>query len=90
MGLIRKLIAGKLVAKAVQKLNQKAAATTVASRPYAGRYIPATAGTMPAARTGIADKALAFYERNPKLVAGAATILMAAVAAGLSKGRRLR
>ena len=40
-----------------------------------------------ASRTGIAGKAVGFYEKNPKLVAGVATLLMAALAASLSKGR---
>ena len=86
MGLLGKLIAGKVMTKAVPKMNQKSAAAA-AARARQGQYIPAGA-RVPS--TGVADKALAFYERNPKLVASAATLLMAAVAASLSKGRKLR
>ena len=89
MRLLRNLIVGKVVAKAVKTLNQKAAATQATSRAYAGQYIPASASVGSVARSGIAGKAVAFYEKNPKLVAGAATLLLAALAASLSKGRKL-
>jgi hypothetical protein len=84
MGLLGKLIAGKVVAKAVQKVKQKEAL-----RAQQGQYIPAGASVARPPAT-IAGKAVAFYEKNPKLVAGAATLLMAALAASLSKGRGLR
>ena len=82
MGLVRKLIAGKVVAKAVKTLKQRNA-SAAALRARQGQYIPA--GT--AARTGLADRAVEIYEKNPKLFAGAATLIMAALAASLSKGR---
>ena len=85
MGLLGKLIAGKVVAKAVQKVKQKNAAEL---RARQGQYIPAGSDVLPAGRTDLATKAVSFYEKNPKLVAGAATLLMAALAASLSKGRR--
>ena len=89
MGLLGKLIAGKVVAKAVQKVKQREAAAQLAAvRAQHGQYIPA--GTNVATGTTLAGRAVGFYERNPKLVAGAATLLMAALAAGLSKGRKLR
>ena len=88
MGLLGKLIAGKVMGKAVQKLNQRSA-TAAAQRARHGQYIPA--GTVaPSVRSGVAGKALDFYEKNPKLVAGAATLVMAAIAASLSKGSKLR
>ena len=87
MGLLGKLIAGKLMAKAAQNLNRRSAAAAAARGPVNGRYVPATAGASAAAPTGLAGKAVSFYERNPKLVAGAATLLMAAVAASLTKGK---
>jgi hypothetical protein len=89
MGLLGKLIAGKVMAKAVQKVKQKNAAQAAPPAPQ-GQYIPAGAGVMPAARPGLANMAVDFYEKNPKLVAGAATLIMAALAASLSKGRKLR
>ena len=85
MGLLGKLIAGKVVAKTVQKLNQKNAAAQAARRVQHGQYIPA--GARVATGTGLAGKAVGFYEKNPKLVAGVATLIMAALAASLSKGR---
>ena len=85
MGLFGKLIAGKVVAKAVQKVKQREAAQA-ALRAQQGQYIPA--GTNVATGPTLAGRAVAFYERNPKLVAGAATLVMAALAASLSKGRR--
>ena len=85
MGLLGKLIAGKVVAKAVQKVKQKEAL-----RARQGQYIPAGASVAAPPPGTIAGKAVAFYEKNPKLVAGAATLLMAALAASLSKGRGLR
>ena len=88
MGLLGKLIAGKVVAKAMRKLKQKDAAAQAAMRVQQGQYIPA--GASVASRTGMAGKAVDFYEKNPKLVTGAATLIMAALAASLSKGRRLR
>ena len=87
MGLVRKLIAGKVVAKAVKTLKQRNAASAAALRTRQGQYIPAGTSARPAARTGLADKAVEIYERNPKLFAGAATLIMAALAASLSKGR---
>ena len=86
MGLFGKIIAGKVVAKAVQKMKQKDAAAQAAMRAQQGQYIPAGASVVPNTLTG---KAVAFYEKNPKLVAGAATLVMAALAASLSKGRKL-
>ena len=88
MGLLGKLIAGKVIAKAVTKVKQRDAAAQAAMRARQGQYIPA--GTNVAVGTTLAGKAVGFYERNPKLVAGAATLLMAALAASLSKGRKLR
>ena len=90
MGLFGKLIAGKVVAKAVQKMKQKDAAAEAAMRAQQGTYIPAGAVAGMPARTGLAGKAVDFYEKNPKLVAGAATLIMAALAASMSKGRKLR
>ena len=87
MGLLGKLIAGKVIAKAVTKVKQRDAAQA-AMRARQGQYIPA--GTSVATSPSLAGKAVGFYERNPKLVAGAATLLMAALAASLSKGRQLR
>ena len=57
-------------------------------RARQGQYIPAGTSVTPAAPAGLAHKAVEFYEKNPKLVAGAATLLMAALAASLSKGRK--
>ena len=89
MGMLGKLIAGRLVAKAAQRIKQKNAAMDVQRRGASGEYIPAGTGAMPA-RTGLAYKAVDFYEKNPKLVAGAATLIMAALAASLSKGTKPR
>ena len=89
MGLFGKIIAGKVVAKAVQKMKQKDAAAEAALRARQGQYIPAGAAVPGAVPTTLSGKAVAFYERNPKLVAGAATLVMAALAASLSKGRKL-
>jgi hypothetical protein len=88
MGFLGKLIAGKVIAKAVTKVKQREVAAQAAMRAQQGQYIPAGANVM--TETTLAGKAVGFYERNPKLVAGAATLLMAALAAGLSKGRKLR
>lgn len=90
MGLLGKLIAAKVVAKAVQKLQSKNVASEATLRARQGLHIPASARMTPATRTGLANKAVDFYERNPKLVAGAATLIMAALAASLSRGRKLR
>lgn len=87
MGLLGKLIAGKVMAKVVKKLNHKSAALDVRPAVRQGQYIPASGGKA-VTPSGLAGKAIAFYEKNPKLVAGATTLLMAAVAASLSKGRK--
>ena len=89
MGLLGKIIAGKVMAKAVKKLNQRNAALAAQPAVRQGQYIPAASRGQAVASSGLAGKALAFYEKNPKLVAGAATLVMAAVAASLSKGRKL-
>ena len=89
MGLLGKIIAGKVVAKTMQKMKAKDEAAEAAFRAEQARqgvYIPANAPARP--RT-IANQAVDFYERNPKLVAAAGTLIMAALAAGMSRKRRI-
>ncbi|HYC37176.1 MAG TPA: hypothetical protein VEC19_12190 [Usitatibacter sp.] len=87
MGLFGKLIAGKLVAKAMRKMKEKDAAAEAAART---QYIPRGAPVPPRpSGNAVVDRAASFYQRNPKLVAAAGSLLLAALTAALSKRRRL-
>ena len=89
MGLFSKIVTGKMAAKALDRAMAKRAATRAApAATAAGEYIPAgqvAAGSGLRHGGALVDRATEIYRRNPKLVAGIATIAAAAVLAGMKR-----
>lgn len=100
MGLLAKIFTGKVAAKVVNRAiarneARRAAAGAAATGTAAGRaagagkageYIPA--GEVVSARAGhgaLLERATQVYRRNPKLIAGIATVAAAAVLAGMKR-----
>jgi hypothetical protein len=84
MGILGKILAGKMMASAVDRMSRRND-TSVATTGAEGQYIPASrSGTslgLPASMGSIVDRAGEFYRANPKKVhamgAVAAAILLA-------------
>lgn len=87
MGMLTKLLGLKVAQKVVSRLDAKADAKDAQLRRQyiaAGQPLPANHGRGHA----MLRKANDFYQQNPKLVASLATVVLAGVAAALSKKRR--
>jgi hypothetical protein len=84
MGLIGKILAAKLVAKLIERLDR--AQTDPLPR---AEYIPARR-PQPAGVRGSAllDRAGRVYQRNPRLVATLGAAALALIAAGVARRRR--
>jgi hypothetical protein len=85
--MLSKLLGLKVAQKVVSRLDAKADAKDAQLRQQyiaAGQPLPARH----ARGHAMLQKAGDFYHRNPKLVASVATVVLAGVAAALSKKRR--
>ena len=91
MGLLAKLFTGKMAANVVNRAIARREAQRVAAgataRTAAGEYIPAgqvaSRGAM--GHGALLDRATQIYQKNPKLIAGIATLAAAAVLAGMKR-----
>jgi len=87
MGMLAKMLGLKVAQKVVQRLDARADAKDAQLRQQyipAGQPEPAYGGWRGNAAV---QKAGQFYQRNPKLVASLATVVLAGVAAALAKKR---